>query len=55
MPIEIKEMVINTSVQSSHRPTAATMPETDVAQMKKDIIKECMEKLKEHLQRQTQR
>ena len=54
MAIEIKEMVIRTSVDSSGRSTDV-LPFGNLSQLKKEIIKECTESLKEHLERQMQR
>ncbi len=55
MPVEIKEMVINTSVESSGTPSADMEQNIDLVRLKTEIIKECLDKMKDYLDRQAQK
>ena len=55
MPVEIKEMVINTSVESSENPPADVEHDIDLVRLKTEIIKECLDKMKDYLDRQVQK
>lgn len=55
MAIEIKEMLIKTSVESAGHRGDQTLGEDELLKLKNDIVKECIEKFKEHLNRQNQR
>jgi hypothetical protein len=55
MPVEIKEMVINTSVESTEKLSDDAGHNIDLVSLKTKIIKECLDKLKDYLDRQIQR
>ncbi len=55
MPIEIKEMVINTSVESAEKLSDDGGHNIDLISFKTEIIKECLDKLKDYFDRQIQR
>ena len=52
MAIEIKEMHINTSVDGGQKTLDKTDVSKELQRLKGEIIKECVEKMKEHLERQ---
>jgi hypothetical protein len=52
MAIEIKEMHINTSVDGGQKTLSKSAVSKELLKLKGEIIKECMEKMREHLERQ---
>jgi hypothetical protein len=52
MPLEIKELVIRVNVEEN---AAGNAGEQDMAELKKSIIKECMDKLLQQLDYHLQR
>ena len=55
MAIEIKEMLIKTSVDSNAKKTDEKALCNDLKKIKDDIIKECMENFIDHLKRLKER
>lgn len=55
MPVEIKEMVINTSVEGYKKPSTDVEHDIDLVRLKTEIIKECLDKMKDYLDRQVQK
>lgn len=55
MAIEIKEMVIKTSVDSSEKASDEKTLCDDLKKIKNDILKECMENVVEYINRQKER
>ncbi len=53
MPLEIKELVIRVNVEENA--AGATVAAQDIAELKKSIVKECMEKLLQNLENVLQR
>ncbi len=57
MPIEIKEMIVKVNIQEKNdrNNTSTPLDKKTLAQLKKEIINECMEKVDEYFERLSER
>lgn len=54
MPLEIRELVIRTTIETEPRP-AATAAAADLQQLKKEVVRECLERLAAQHRKKTER
>ena len=55
MPLEIRELVVRTNIVTNHSEDQNLLSDENLQQMKKEIVQECVQRVKDQIKKQPKR